>query len=183
VTMRRTLRTLAVLALLAPVAAGCSSGSAETGDTDTGPTSTSTPSATPRTKAVRFAECMRDKGVPEFPDPDASGELTIDAVVNGSSLDPSSAAWKGAIGACKDLQPSGFTGRKRSSDQQEAALEFAQCIRENGVQDFPDPAPGQPLVDTNRIPSTDGEGGMDVLNAAMRTCGDALAGRLGVTRT
>jgi hypothetical protein len=180
VTMRRTLRTLAVLALLAPVAAGCSSGSAETGDTDTGPTSTSTPSATPRTKAVRFAECMRDNGVPEFPDPDASGELTIDAVVNGSSLDPSSAAWKGAIGACKVLQPSGFTGHKRNSGQQTAALQFARCIRENGVADFPDPTADAPLVDTNRIPSSSRPGGMAVLNAAMQKCGAGLAGKLGL---
>ena len=73
-------------------------------------------------------------------------------MVNGSSLDTSTAAWKGAIGACKDLEPSGFTGHKRSSEQQTAALEFAQCIRENGVTDFPDPTAGQPLVDTNRIP-------------------------------
>ena len=91
---------------------------------------------------------MREHGVREFPDPDASGELTIDGVVNGSSIDTSGAAWTGAIGACKDLEPSGFTGHKRSSSQQSAALRFAQCIRENGVTDFPDPAPGQPLVDT-----------------------------------
>ena len=63
---------------------------------------------------MKFAECMRDNGVSEFPDPDASGELTIDGVVNGSSLDPSGAAWKQAIAACKDLQPPGFTGGKRS---------------------------------------------------------------------
>jgi hypothetical protein len=183
VTMRRTLRTLAVLALLALVGAGCSSGTAENGDTNTGnPTSTGTKNATTHGKAVRFAKCMRENGVPEFPDPDASGELTIDGVVNGSSLDPSTAAWKGAIGACKDLEPSGFTGHKRSDQQQKAALEFAQCIRENGVKDFPDPAPGQPLVDTNRIPSAAGEGGMSILNAAMHKCGDAFAGRLGVTR-
>ena len=91
---------------------------------------------------MKFAECMRENGVSEFPDPDASGELTIDGVVNGSSLDPSTAAWKEAIGACKDLQPPGFTGHKRSAEQQDAALEFAQCIRENGVKDFPDPATG-----------------------------------------
>jgi hypothetical protein len=29
---------------------------------------------------------------------------------------------------------------KRSPEQQSAALNFAQCIRENGVKDFPDPA-------------------------------------------
>ena len=52
---------------------------------------------------MKFTECMRDNGVSAFPDPDASGALTIDGVINGSSLDPSTAAWKQAIGACKDL--------------------------------------------------------------------------------
>ena len=58
---------------------------------------------------MKFAECMRENGVSDFPDPDASGELTIDGVVNGSSLDPNTAVWKQAISACKDLQPPGFT--------------------------------------------------------------------------
>ena len=96
---------------------------------------------------------MRDNGVKKFPDPDASGQLTIDGVLNGSSLDPNSAAWKKAIDACKDLEPPGFTGHKRSAQEQEGALKFAQCIRDNGVKDFPDPTPDAPLIDTNQIPS------------------------------
>jgi hypothetical protein len=124
---------------------------------------------------MKFSECMRDNGVSEFPDPDASGQLTIDGVLNGSSLDPSTPAWKEAIGACKDLQPPGFTGDDEVTDEeQEARLEFAQCIRDNGVEDFPDPAKGEPLVDTNRIPSAATDGGTTILNAAMRKCG-ALA--------
>jgi hypothetical protein len=31
-------------------------------------------------KGVKFAECMRHNGVSQFPDPGASGKLTIDAV-------------------------------------------------------------------------------------------------------
>ena len=174
--VRRTLPALAVVAL---ISAGCGSNApSETGTATT--SGTGNKPATKREKAVRFAECMRENGVPEFPDPDASGELTIDGVVNGSSLDTSTAAWKGAISACKDLEPSGFTGHKRSTEQQTAALEFAQCIRENGVTDFPDPTAGQPLVDTNRIPSSARPGGMDILDAAMKKCGDDLAGRLGL---
>src|SRR5437762_3693694 len=114
---------------------------------------------------------MRRNGVGAFPDPDASGALTIDAVANGSSVDTSSAAFKQAVSACKDLEPSGFTGHQRSAQEQEAALEFAQCIRDNGVKDFPDPAKGQPLVDTNRIPSAATPGGMSIHNAAMHKCG------------
>jgi hypothetical protein len=176
---RSTLRPLAALAVAALLGAGCSSGSAEDGDAGGSSTGTKT-IPTAREKAVRFAECMRDNGVDEFPDPDASGGLTIDAVVNGSSLDTSAPPWTTAIAACKDLQPPGFTGPgRRSTGQQEAALEFAQCIRENGVEDFPDPMDGEPLVDTNRIPSSASEGGMAALNAAMQTCGDLVQDMVG----
>jgi hypothetical protein len=48
-------------------------------------------------------------------------------------------------------------------------------MRENGVKDFPDPANGEPLVDTRRIPSSAGNGGMSILNAAMQKCRDVLA--------
>jgi hypothetical protein len=167
--MGRALRALAVLAVVALTIAGCSDAPAETDK-----------NATDRDPAAKFAECMRDNGVSEFPDPDASGELTIDGVLNGSSLDPSAPAWKQAIRACKDLQPPGFTGDEEvSAEEQEVRLEFAQCMRDNGVEDFPDPAKGQPLVDTRRIPSAAEDGGMDIINAAMRTCGDLAAEAIG----
>ena len=71
--------------------------------------------------------------------------------------------------------------RKRTPKQQSAGLKFAQCIRDNGVTDFPDPINGEPLVDTNRIPSAATRSGHAILNAAMQTCGDlgadALDGR------
>jgi hypothetical protein len=58
---------------------------------------------------VKFAECMRENGVREFPDARASGDFAY-GIKRGSSLDPSTAAWKQAIGACKDLQPPGSLG-------------------------------------------------------------------------
>jgi hypothetical protein len=70
----------------------------------------------------------------------------------------------------------GFTGHERNAQEQETALEFAQCIRDNGVKDFPDPAPGEPFVDTNRIPSAATTGGMSILNAAMQKCRDSGRG-------
>jgi hypothetical protein len=123
-------------------------------------------------KAVKFAECMRNNGVSGFPDPDASGALTIDGVVNGSSVDPNSAAWKQAIGACKDLEPPGFRGAKVTPQQRTARLEFAQCMRDNGVPDFPDPTSNGPLIDTNRIPSLAGKDPRSDpgMQAATQTC-------------
>jgi hypothetical protein len=167
------MRKLVALAMLAVIGAGCSNEPAENGGGGNKNTAT-------RDKAMKFSECMRDNGVSEFPDPDASGELTIDGVLNGSSLDPNSPAWKEAIGACKDLQPPGFTGDHDVSDEeQEARLEFAQCIRDNGVEDFPDPTRDSPLVDTRRIPFAATDGGMTILNAAMRKCGDLAERAIG----
>jgi hypothetical protein len=177
--MSRTLWPLATLAMLAVIVAGCGNGSAGTGNSIA--TSGGNSTAATHEKAVKFAECMRANGVSEFPDPaDASGAFTIDEVINGSSLDPSTAAWKQAISACKDLEPPGFTGHKRSPEQQKVALKFAQCMRDNGVPDFPDPTPNGPLIDTNRIPSAARNGGLSIINAAMQKCRD-FAAAAGVT--
>ena len=164
-----------MVALIGVISAGCSDASSETGPGSSG----GDKNAADHEKAVKFAECMRDNGVREFPDPPASGELTIDAVANGSSLDTSTPTFNQAISACKDLEPSGFTGHKRGAQQQKHALEFAQCIRDHGVKDFPDPTPDAPLVDTRRIPSAATNGGMSAINAAMQKCRDLAAGALG----
>jgi hypothetical protein len=171
--MRRRRWPLTALALIAIVAliSACGS-SAPAGSADS---SSANNTAATAQKAVKFAECMRSNGVSDFPDPSASGEFTIDAIANGSSLDTNTPTFTQAIRACKDLEPAGFTGSTRSPQQMQAALRFAQCIRANGVSDFPDPANGQPLVDTNRIPSAAEPGGMSMLKAAMQKCRDDAA--------
>ncbi|HWK28322.1 MAG TPA: hypothetical protein VNS09_17290 [Solirubrobacter sp.] len=158
---------------LALIVAGCGSA----------PAAIPTPSTdSARAQAVKFSACMRQHGVTQFPDPDASGELTVDAVVNGSSLDTSSTTWKRAISACQDLQPSGFTGHRRSEQQQAYALKFAQCMRDNGVPDFPDPTRDGALIDTTRIPSAAGRGALDIpgFTAATDKCGAIFADELGL---
>jgi hypothetical protein len=64
--------------------------------------------------------------------------------------------------------------------EQSGALEFAQCMRDNGVKDFPDPANGEPLVDTTKIPSLgDRSPRTDpVFAPAMGTCRVALEAAL-----
>ena len=84
------------------------------------------------------------------------------------------AVWKKATTACKALQPPGTLSGKRTPKQQSSALRFAQCVRDNGVKDFPDPVNGEPLVNTYKIPSSNKPGGMAILNAAMRKCRDVL---------
>jgi hypothetical protein len=166
--MTRRLRPLAALGLIALIGAGCSNGSAENGSTGTG----GNKKATDRDKAVKFAECVRENGVSDFPDPNAKGDFEY-----GVSVSP--AVWKKAVDACKELQPPGALSSKRTPKEQSASLKFAQCMRENGVKDFPDPVNGEPLVDTNRIPSSAKEGGMTILNAAMQKCRGVAAGEAG----
>lgn len=163
--------------MIAAIGAGCSSGSPETGTSTTG---TAGGADSTGELGLEFAECMRANGVEDFPDPDVSGGLTIDAIANRTSVDTDSAQFDQALTACKDLQPAGFTGTERTPEQQQAALEFAQCIRDNGVPDFPDPTTDSPMVDTNRIPSAGTERGMTILHAAMKMCG-GFAERAGVT--
>ena len=179
--MTRTLRLLAALALVALISlisAGCGSDApSETGTSSSGTASSSgtsslagtggTKNASDQDKAVKFAECIRSHRVPHFPDPDAKGDFVF-------GIDVSPAVWNKATSACKDLQPPGALSGKRSPKQQSAALRFAQCVRDHGVKDFPDPVNGEPLIDTYKIPSANRPGGMTILNAAVQKCGKVV---------
>jgi hypothetical protein len=177
---------LAALATVALIGAGCSNDSAENGNTGTGTASSASSSGTTssasstgttssgakkkltaRDKAVKFAECIRAHGVTDFPDPNEKNQFDY-----GVSVTP--AVWNKATTACKDLQPPGTLSSRRTPKQQSASLRFAQCIRDNGVKDFPDPVNGEPLINTYKIPSSNKPGGMTILNAAVQKCRNAL---------
>jgi hypothetical protein len=173
-TTSRRLWPAAALALVALVGAGCSNDPAANAGTGTAGTASTAgdQGAGNRDMGIKFAECVRKNGVGDFPDPDATGDFNY-----GVSVTPE--VWTKAVQACKDLQPPGSLSSDRTPEQQEAALAFAKCMRENGVPDFPDPVDGQPLVDTNRIPSSNRSGGMTILNAAMTECGDLTRAAVG----
>jgi hypothetical protein len=120
--------TLALTATLALVA-GCG------GRDDAGTTSAA---SSETDQAAKFAQCMRENGVPDFPDPTGGG-IQLNAQP-GSGLDPNSPQFKQAQQACQDQAPAGLqSGSGSSSDTQAQLLKFAKCMRENGVPDFPDP--------------------------------------------
>ena len=161
-TMSRALRPPAALAMVAESARAAAARRSSGGNS----------TATTREKAVKFAECMRANGVSAFPDPDASGELTIDGVANGSSLDTSSAAFERALSACKDLEPPGFTGTRgdapaagRRASSSPSAFATTACRTS--------PTPPRMGPSSTRIESHPRQrpGGMSILNAAMRKCG------------
>jgi hypothetical protein len=134
----RPLTALGLVALISLISAGCGSNApSETGTASSSGTASSADTGgnknpTDQDKAVKFAECIREHGVPHFPDPDAKGDFVF-------GIDVSPAVWQKAVDACKDLQPPGTLSGKRSPKQQSAALRFAQCMRENGVKDCPAP--------------------------------------------
>ena len=154
---RRVLTALAVIATVALIS-GCGSSAPATGSG--GGIST----AAAHQQAVRFAECIRTNGVSEFPDPDASGQFAYGIPSYSSPLNPSSAAWQHAIGACKNLEPAEFMPTSFTPTQLSARLKFAQCVRANGVPDFPDPTATGPLVDVSNGSSIPG------LHATIQKC-------------
>jgi hypothetical protein len=173
----RPLVALALAGLIGLVSAGCgSNASSETASaSSTGATSTSTGTdkkLSKQEKAVKFAECMRANGVPHFPDPDPHGDYNF-------GVDVTKEVWLKAVDACKALKPPGALSAKRTPKEQSASLRFAQCVRDHGVKDFPDPVNGEPVIDTYKIPSSNKPGGMTILNAATRACGSILKSSAG----
>ena len=154
---------------------GTATSTSSTGTSSTGTATTNTGTSaggagtklSARDKAVKFAECMRANGVPHFPDPDSKGALNF-------GVDVSKEVFAKAVEACKAVKPPGALSSKRTPKEQSASLRFAQCVRDNGVKDFPDPVNGQPLIDTTKIPSSNRPGGMTILNAATHKCGRVL---------
>jgi hypothetical protein len=93
-------------------------------------------------QGLKFAGCMRAHGVPNFPDPRASGGIDI---APGSGLGPQSPAFHAAQQACGKLLPGGGPGvRKPTKAQFEAGLAFARCMRTHGLPHFPDPLASAP---------------------------------------
>jgi predicted small lipoprotein YifL len=108
-----------------------------------------------------WVECMRDEGI-DIPDPtrDSDGNLVIEGPgirLGGGESDGSTSSdgsdddsdepaidpeeMDAAMEACGEppaLGPSDISEEDRQA-MEEAALEFAECMRDEGIEDFPDP--------------------------------------------
>ena len=139
------------------LASACGSGSRGGGNQD------------PLAEALAFSTCMRSHGVRDFPDPvqGANGQVSL----GGLGLDSPQA--NSARQACRSLAPAGTAVQAVSATQQKAFLNWAACLRANGVPDFPDPtfSGGGPQFN---VPS---DANLDTLQAAERTCEHDLAGK------
>jgi hypothetical protein len=86
-----------------------------------------------------YARCIRENGYPEWPDPNADGQIMLRRDQGMSFNDPRMLA---AQEACQDLRPPGMAGSDVDQEEMmEILLQLAQCMRENGVPEWPDPSP------------------------------------------
>lgn len=114
---------------------------------DTGSSSTASPSVDPEDALAEFAECMRENGIEDFPDPqideDGGIQIGVGAADGGPPTDEDRQALEDAMAACEDLLPQGEGPGDISEEEQaaaqDAAIEFAECMREHGIEEFPDP--------------------------------------------
>jgi hypothetical protein len=94
--------------------------------------------------ALAFARCMRSHGVPNFPDPKASGN-SIQILGPSSGISLQSPAVQSAQTSCKHLLPGGGPGSGPPSPQAHAQLlQLSECMRRQGISSFPDPQTGSP---------------------------------------
>lgn len=152
---RSTRRPLVTLAMAALVGSGCLAIAAE---------AVATPAS--EDQAVKYSECMRANGVADFPNPNADGHI----LYGGISV--SKTTWVNAVGACEHLQPPGWQAdAQRTPEQQAAALEFARCVRDNGVPDLPDPVTARdPLIDTSKMRGDVSARSIPELQPAVEAC-------------
>jgi hypothetical protein len=116
--------------------------------------------------AVRaYAQCIRDNGVPDFPDPDADGQLRGPA--HEKAGDPK---FRAAQEKCRGLAPGGEHQRSDPATV-EQMRQFSQCMRDNGLPDFPDPDADGRLRGAGHEQQDD-----PTFRAAMQTCRQKLPG-------
>lgn len=125
------------VAVLLALAAACSQGSDSKAGTDPAPAGQQSGrgQASDVDAARAFAQCMRDNGVPDYPDPDPSGRFGA----GHDAFDRDDPTFKAANETCRDKLPGGGEHGNPSPEAVQGLVEFAQCMRDNGVADFPDP--------------------------------------------
>jgi hypothetical protein len=123
--------------LLAAACGSSGSGRPPVASLSSSPSASATSPGSARASMLAYARCMRAHGISDFPDPDAHGDLGLDAKP-GSDLDPNNPAYKAANRACKSLLP---PRKAPPKDLKAKNLAYARCMRAHGISDFPDPKP------------------------------------------
>ena len=162
------MRTIQVCALVAGTVLGLSACGSSS------PTSTSSTSQSAQSfisKAYQFSACMRDHGVTNFPDPTVTHNGSGQQIAI-RDVGPNAPGFKTASKACAGIlpQPSKADLAAQAAQQRAHAqdlLSFAHCMRDHGINGFPDPAAQGQLTHVRRYSGA----GVAAIN------GRSLAGR------
>ncbi len=151
-----TIQTLATVIVLALLAAACGSAADATPDVASAqndqPTTTQPeeaadgPSGDPSLDALdtegallAYAECMRSEGVTDFADPVFMADGSFAFLSPGTADQVTMVEAEATCRPFLDVVIAGFDDHSASqADNADLALEFARCMRDNGV-DIPDP--------------------------------------------
>lgn len=129
---RRVLLLVGAAAVVPVMLAACSSGSSSSGAVSSAQGGAGSTSGTGQSGMAQFAQCMRQNGVTDFPDPQ-NGHFVMGGDVQ------SNPHFNSAIQACQHLLgPGGISGG--NSGARSAQLAFAHCMQTHGVPSFPDPS-------------------------------------------
>jgi hypothetical protein len=101
-------------------------------------------------RAFQFSQCMRTRGVPQFPDPGPNAfQFTPGSIISQSP------AFQGALNACQKYLPRAGHPPPIPETVRLEMIAFAKCMRANGVPNFPDPGPhGIKFPVTSPIPQS-----------------------------
>lgn len=137
--MRRQLASVAVVLALALAGCGGNDDEQDSGVATAGGGAAAAPSASASSAAsdadqqLKFTQCLRDNGL-DVPDPEPGSSRPN---INFGDIDQDKL--QAALEKCRTLMPNGGQGQQLDPAQVEQRRKLAQCIRENGFPDFPDP--------------------------------------------
>ena len=165
---RRPGALAAVTLVTGVLLAGCGTGSgsptsatspaAVTGASSSTTGSRSTAASTGPPDALAFSQCMRRNGVPSFPDPSPGGGFAFHA----SQALINSPAFKTAQSKCARLigggPPVPGTQTHPSARTLNKLLKIAECMRQHGITQFPDPRTSVPANPSGIREITDFDG-------------------------
>ena len=114
----------------------------------------------------KFSACMRKHGLPNYPDPNSQGVITIES---GMGVDPGSPAFRSAQATCSKLLPNGGQPTPAQiAQRQRQLLAFSACMRAHGIKDFPDPSNGGLQIAVH--PGSDLDPSNPTLQKAQQAC-------------
>jgi hypothetical protein len=120
------------------------------------------------TAGVEYTACMRSHGVPNYPDPNAQGTITITI---STSLNPRSPLFQKAQGDCQHLVPAGKAlSPARQQQMKERVLAFSACMRSHGVPHYPDPTFGSGGMVSQSLSRNEVDRDSPIFKAAQKAC-------------